>query len=165
MKAIDILGDNRFEQYTKIRRGSRGIVLNGELILLTWEKETDVWMIPGGGAEGNETPEACCVREVQEETGLMVRPIAQFLEMNEYYEEYRYISDYFFCETVGMGEKKLTKAEEERGLISKWIPIQDALSIFGNHAAYAATDEEKRGIYFREFTALKAFLDFKDQES
>jgi 8-oxo-dGTP pyrophosphatase MutT (NUDIX family) len=30
------------------------------------------WLPPGGGREGNETPEECLVREIQEETGLIV---------------------------------------------------------------------------------------------
>lgn len=31
------------------------------------------WDLPGGGREGNETPEACAVREIHEEVGLTIR--------------------------------------------------------------------------------------------
>ena len=62
MQVIDILGDNRFETYSKTRTGSRGIVIDGDRILLSHE-DTDVqWVIPGGGTEENETPEMCCQR-------------------------------------------------------------------------------------------------------
>lgn len=34
------------------------------------------------------------------------------------------------------------------------IPMEDALEIFGSHQSYAGTDEDRRGMYFREYTAL-----------
>ena len=49
MKELNILGANRFEAYSKTRAGSRAVILRGEDILLSHEKITDVWMIPGGG--------------------------------------------------------------------------------------------------------------------
>ena len=33
-----------------------------------------MWDLPGGGREGDETPEACVVREVEEEFGLKLDP-------------------------------------------------------------------------------------------
>ena len=35
MKTVDILGANRFENYTKTRDGSRAIIIQDEKILLT----------------------------------------------------------------------------------------------------------------------------------
>lgn len=43
-------------------------------------------------------------------------------------------------------------------MISKWLNINEALSIFSKHQDYAATDEEKRGIYLREYTALNELV-------
>ena len=59
MKELCILGANRFEACTKTRAGSRAVILRGTDILLSHETNTDVWMIPGGGQEEKETPEAC----------------------------------------------------------------------------------------------------------
>ena len=42
------------------------------------------------------------------------------------------------------------------GLEPRWLPVGEALRIFSRHADYAATDEERRGIYQREYTALSA---------
>ncbi len=157
MKELSILGANRFEAYSKTRAGSRAVILRGEDILLSHEANTDVWMIPGGGQEEWETPEACCIREAEEETGLIVRPRRHFLTLNEYYEEYRYITYYYACEIIGQGHSHLTEAETRRGLTPVWLPLREAAALFSRHQDYAGTFEEKRGIYLREYTALLEF--------
>ena len=163
MHTIDILGDNRFDAYTKTREGSRGIVIDGQnRILLSWERNTDIWMIPGGGLEDGETKEACCVRELREETGWTVQPLQQVVTLHEYYEEYRYITHFFLCRPIALGEQSLTDAEKRRGLTPTWVTVPQALGIFSRHAEYAAENEEKRGIYLREYTALKKWLSEKD---
>ena len=159
MKELEILGANRFESFTRTRAGSRAVVMRDGLILLTHECNSGWWLVPGGGVEGNETPEACCVREVEEETGLIVRPLRQFLTLYEYYEEYRYISHYFVCEAAGVGRMRLTDAEARRGATPQWLPLQQAIDIFSRHQSYAAVSEEQRGAYLREYTALQAFLE------
>lgn len=158
-KEIDIWGDNRFETYSRTRIGCRGIVVQDGKLLVSREEVSDYWMLPGGGLEETETLEACCTREVLEETGYLVEPIEKFLVINEYYEECRYISHFFVCKVVGTGEQKLTKAERMRGLIPKWVDIQFFLDIVSDHQKYASTNEEKRGAYLREYTAIKQYLD------
>ena len=156
MKELDIFGGNRFETYTKTRAGCRAVIISEGSVLLTHETASDLWMIPGGGMEDGETPEACVVRETEEETGLIVRPLRHFLTLNEYYEEYRYISHYFTCTVVGNGRIHLTDAEKKRGLRPKWLPLKEAIDLFSRHADFAAENEEKRGIYLREYLALTA---------
>ena len=158
MKEIEISGANRFETFSKTRAGSRAVVMRDGLILLSHETVSGWWLVPGGGIEGEETPEACCIREVEEETGMLVRPLKQFLTLYEYYEEYRYISHYFICEVAGTGQMRLTDAEKGRGLEPQWLPLQEAVDIFSRHQSYAATSEEKRGSYLREYTALCEYL-------
>lgn len=159
MKTIDILGANRFETYTKTRAGSRAVIVRGDKILLTHEKVSGWYLVPGGGIEEGETPEKCVIREVEEETGFIVRPVEQFLVLNEYYEEYRYVSHYFICEVTGEGQMRLTEAEERRGVEPEWIPLEEAVALFSEHESYAAVSEEKRGSYQREFTALNEYLE------
>ena len=43
-------------------------------ILLVRQREGGIWSTPGGAVEPDETPADAVVREVQEETGLLVRP-------------------------------------------------------------------------------------------
>jgi len=40
------------------------------ILLLHKPRKKDAWQLPQGGVEGNETPEECAVRELQEEAGL-----------------------------------------------------------------------------------------------
>ena len=161
MKTVEILGENRFETWTKTRAGSRAVVVRDGMILLSHEVNSGWWLVPGGGEEEGETPEECCVREVEEETGLIVKPLQQFLTMYEYYEEYRYISHYFICEVTGQGRMRLTDAEIRRGVEPQWIPLQEAVDIFSRHQSYADVSEEKRGAYLREYTALQEYLAFR----
>ncbi len=158
IKEIDISGANRFETWTKTREASRGVIVRGGEILLSHEKNVDWWLIPGGGMEAGETPEECCVREVEEETGLIVRPIRLFLIMNEYYEEWRYVSYYYVCEPAGTGQRRLTEAEKRRGAQPEWVSAEEALSLFSRHQEYDGINEEKRGIYLREYTALNEYM-------
>lgn len=163
MKKIEILGANRFETYSKVREGSRGIIVKDGLILLTHEINSGWWLIPGGGREEGETFEECCIREVEEETGYIVRTLEQFLEMNEYYEEYRYPGYYYICEVIGQGQMNLTEAEMRRGVRPEWIPLEEAIDIFSKHESYAAVSEEQRGSYQREYEALMAYMEWRSQ--
>ena len=158
MKSIDIVGDNYFGSWTETRTACRGIVLENDMILLSYETLTDQWMIPGGGLEADENESACCERELSEETGLLVRVSPCELEINEYYENWMYVNRYFFGTVSGRSEAKLTEREKQVGMEARWIPISQALDIFSRHASYADTDEMRRGMYLREYTALRELL-------
>jgi 8-oxo-dGTP pyrophosphatase MutT (NUDIX family) len=42
-------------------------------VLMARHREGDVWLLPGGAIEPGETPEQAAIREMREETGLIVR--------------------------------------------------------------------------------------------
>ncbi len=154
MKTIDIFGDNRYEKYFEVREACRGIVTRDAKILMSYEVNTDQWFIPGGGVEDNESLQECCARELAEETGAVVIPREHFLTINEYYEEWFFISHYFICDYVGETVRKLTEREIAEGLEPRWIPIEEAIEIFSKHQDYAVENEMKRGAYLREYKAL-----------
>ena len=158
MKVIEIVGKNYFGRWTHERTACRGVVIEDGRVLLSYAARDDLWMIPGGGLEAGEDEGTCCVRELAEETGRIVLPSACALEIDEYYEDCKYVSRYFFGAVVGRCQSKLTEAEQRMGLEPRWLPVGEALRIFSRHADYAATDEERRGIYQREYTALSALL-------
>lgn len=55
-----------------------------DIILMSYETKNDQWMIPGGGLEKNESDYECCVREIAEETGVLVETSECLLEIDEY---------------------------------------------------------------------------------
>ncbi len=158
VKTIEIRGANAFDTFSRVREGCRGIVIRDGRMLISHEVNVDCCLIPGGGLEEGETPENCCVREIGEETGYIVRPTAHFLTLKEYYEEYQYVSHYFLCDVIGITAQNLTANEIKRGLTPVWIEPEKMLRLFARHQDYAATNEERRGAYLREFTALTEYF-------
>ncbi|MCK5831210.1 MAG: NUDIX domain-containing protein [Methylococcales bacterium] len=51
------------------------VVLNEKKELLLHEKENELWSLPAGMIEPNESPKDAIIREVQEETGLIIKPV------------------------------------------------------------------------------------------
>ncbi len=154
MKTLEIVGDNHFEVWTKHRVACRGVVIREDKVLLSYEEKTDQYGIPGGGMEDQETTEMCCAREIAEETGIVVLVNEKYLTMHEFYEEWFFETHYFVCSVIGEIEKNLTIREQQVGMLPKWVDIQEAIDIFSKHQDYAETNEEKRGIYLREYMAL-----------
>lgn len=146
------------EEPSRVRVASRGIIIDGNKILLSHEMNTGVYLIPGGGNENGETDKECCVREVREETGYEVKTGDEFLVINEHFREILYVSHYFLCEIIGKGTQTLTESEIEHGVEPEWVEIEKALEIFGSYADYAQIDEEIQGQYFREYTAIQHYL-------
>ena len=159
VKSIDIIGKNHFETWTKTRIACRGLIIqNGEILLSYETKNQNQYMIPGGGLEENESEIECCKRELAEETGLLVNPGECVLQINEFYEEWKFVSYYFICKITGETKRNLTQREIEVGMEPRWIPVEKAIEIFSKHNDYAETDEMRRGMYFREYTALTNIL-------
>ena len=50
-------------------------VVDNHQTLLLWHRKLQAWLPPGGHIEANELPEEAAVREVREESGLIVRVI------------------------------------------------------------------------------------------
>lgn len=157
-KVINIYGDNYLGITNHWREASRSVVVENGNIVLSHETKIGQWMIPGGGIELNENPKECCIREAAEETGLVVKPEKCFLIMNEYYEDWKFVSYYFECTVTGLTERKPTNREIRVGAIPEWIAITDAMDIFSRYQDYAESNEERRGIYLREYKALTEFM-------
>ena len=156
-KEKNVCGDNYAGFSRHFRKAARAVIVEHDKILLSHEVKVGQWMIPGGGMEGDETPEECCVREAAEETGLLVKPKSCFLVINEFYEDWKFESYYFVCEVAGHTDRNPTKREIEVGAVPEWLEIRQAADIFSHYPDYAESDEERRGIYLREHLALSVF--------
>ena len=154
MKTIDIIGKNYFGHWTKTRTACRAIVVKDGSILLSYETKTDQWQLPGGGVEAGENEKTCCIRETAEETGVLAEPSECFLEIDEYYEDFKWVNRYFVCRETGTTEMHLTAREKAVGMEPRRIPTEEAMRIFASHPLYDGTDEMRRGMYLREYRAL-----------
>ena len=158
MEKLEIVGDNYIGKWTKERIACRGIVSDGDRILLICQPEPQKWMIPGGGLEEGESDRDCCIREMAEETGVLVEPSDCLLEIAEYYGEEKFVNRYFLCKPVGTTEMHLTESEKRLALEPRWISVSEAETIFSRYDLYADTDEELCGVYLREYQALSHLL-------
>lgn len=143
----------------RVRVSARGIAINDSKLLLSYEKNTNIYMSPGGGLEEGETLAECCARELSEETGYKVQVKDEFITINEYCFETLYVSHYFFCEVLEQGKPSLTPTEIDHGIVAQWVDIEKALEIFGG---YDSKREDWRSLYRREFTVLNKILDMKE---
>ena len=50
------------------------VILNSQNKILLQEKENEAWSLPAGMIEPGESPKTAVIREVEEETGLIVEP-------------------------------------------------------------------------------------------
>lgn len=158
MKRIEITGNNYEGSWTKTRTACRGILIKNNQILLTCDTKTDLWMIPGGGMKNGESDFDCCIREIGEETGILIRPLECKVELIEYYTHWKWVNRYFTTEIIGSTKQNLTQAETEAGMKAIWVDLDQAVELFANYEKYTETFLMKRNIAFREYTALKEFL-------
>lgn len=64
-----------------MRRSARAIIITNDGILMIYRNKgngREYYAFPGGGIKRNESFQECLVRELQEETGLIINPIKEF---------------------------------------------------------------------------------------
>lgn len=151
-KSIEQISKTAVFPSKSMRVASRALIFKDNKILLSYEKNNDVYMTPGGGIEENETLQECCAREVQEETGYKI-DVGDFLyTVNEYVYSDLFICNYFKCDIIGECKNSLTELEISRGLEPRWVDINEAKNIFSQYEKYPPNTES---LYLREYTILK----------
>src|SRR5690554_1285935 len=136
-------GINKLGRAVK-REAVRGIVQEGERILLVYSAQDKAFKFPGGGIEDGENHLEALRREIREECGLALRkmgePLGRIVEYaaarEEKYDVFQQTSYYYFAtvdlEFMGLD---LDESEELRGLRPEWVALEMALA--QNEAALA----------------------------
>lgn len=159
MKQIELINDDWTGRVERLRHACRGVLVKDGKVLLSYESKNGIYMLPGGGVEGEETYDKCCERELLEETGVKVRAADYYLEIAELFEVWRHVNHYFVCEFVeDTGVQKLTEGEKRAGYRPVWMPLQEALELFGDYERFHADSIPNYGLYRREYTALKEYV-------
>ena len=117
----------------KLRLGARGIVIREDEKIAVFNKSNkNEYKLPGGGLEGEETPEEAFKREVLEETGCEVEIIQKLGTTEEYksLNNFKQIS-YIFVGKVLKDNKQLnvTKKEKDEGAKLVWETPKRALEL------------------------------------
>ena len=162
MKKIQLINDDYLGYVKKLRHACRGVVVKDGKVLLSYETKYNKYMIPGGGVEEGESYAECCERELLEETGMKVKAIEEYLEIEEFFEDWRHINHYFVCEFIeDTGKQHLTDGEKEAGYVSRWIDLDEAIKDFGDYERFHNVDIADYGLYRREYMALKEYKEIK----
>lgn len=102
----------------RINFAVKGFVLYEEKFLLMHksEEKENLWELPGGRMEFGETAEETLIREIDEETGLPVKPIRVLDTWNSVYGDRQVTGIIYLCE-VEKAEVRLS-AEHDK---FKWV--------------------------------------------
>lgn len=149
------------------RPSVRGIIIRDGKIAMMHSRKYNYYKLPGGGIEPGETLEDTLIREVREESGLIVKPetIKEFgyvrrIEKGRYEEIFIQDNYYFLCEAeVTVMEQELDDYEAEEQFTLEFVSVTDAISV--NESANHFEKENIatfRGMLDRENKVLNLLL-------
>ncbi len=154
----DIVGGSR-ELLKKVNRyASRGILLDDKQnIALLYMSKIGYYKLPGGGIEGEETPEEAFLREIKEETGYEAVILEKLGEIEEHKMQNNFLQ-HSFCYlaqiTSSNSATSLSENEKELGFQLVWMTQQDALEAM-KHSLKTCTEYSMRFMLYRELTILE----------
>lgn len=146
------------------------MVVKNNSLVFSYLKNRHQYVLPGGGFEAEETPQACAERECSEELGLCITAYDPVAMVREFYDgilrfEHVYLrAD--FCDQ--RGDTSRTDEEIELGITEEWIPldtVQEQLLQTRAHATPQETQKEyiHRAIancHLRELLGISAVLNW-----
>lgn len=150
------------------RPSARGIIFDdfGRIALVYSQKEK-YFKFPGGGIRKDEDKKEALIREVREETGLIVIPelIKEFgsvlrrqksnIEPHTIFEQENF---YYSCKVKKQTvEQNLDDYEEDAGFILKFVEIEEAISVNSSYR----TDDYFNEIMIKRDTKLLKLIKLK----
>ena len=109
------------------------VIRDDHILLIQHRHHTDgrsYWLLPGGGLEGDETPEACVQREVREETHLQVEVLRRLLDEPDmpggtYQRLHTYLCHVLDGEAQPGHEPEEEAAEDYAITAVQWLDLRD----------------------------------------
>jgi len=138
-----------------VRRDSvAGVVLNKEKkVLVLHDKKFDIYRLPAGGYEKNETPEETLKREIQEESGYVNIKIEEFLGTIEtnfdviFKKEYRHKFQKGYLARL-LGDEQGEMNEEGKEIFEKtWLDYGEAMKRFDRNKESWGEEEFIRRVF------------------
>lgn len=141
----------------ELKRGARGIVINDDgKIAVFYKSARNEYKLPGGGLEGDETPEQAFKREVLEETGCEVEIIDNLGIAEEYKNKtnFKQISYVFVGKVIeDTHELHLTKSEQKAKAMLLWETPEKALELITN--CYDQITADEISVYITKFIVTR----------
>ncbi len=141
------------------RRAARGIIVNGDNILMLYTARYHDYTLPGGGIDEGEDRIEGLIRELQEETGAQnIRHIEPFGIYEEYRPWYKADADVMhmesYCYTCSidaeLGHTAFEEYEIKNGMEPVWINIDEAIQ----HNEETIARSDKKGMSIERETFL-----------
>ncbi len=128
------------------------------LFAVMYAKIFNLYSLPGGGVEGDETPEAAVIREIWEETGCTcatIEPLGVVLE-NRFHADYTQIDYYFVIHaSISDGQLHLTDNEEQNGTRPQWHMLDEVVRLIRDREH---DTNQRKYLQARDVAALSAYL-------
>lgn len=141
---------------TEVRYSSRGILFNNKNeVAMMFIEAKNLYILPGGGVERNETNERAFLREILEETGYE----SEIIKELGIIEEYKIKTNYFqtsYCyvaKAIFMQQTNLTDREKSLGFKVVWMKLKDAIEVM-DKAIEVCDDYKMKFILLRDKTIL-----------
>ena len=117
------------------RHSVRGIIIRGGKIAMAHVTKYGYYKFPGGGSEGDETKIQTLIREVREESGLVVkpdtvRPYGMVTRVQKSRKGDKYCQDnfYYLCDAEDeVASQDLTEKESESGYKLEFVDPREAI--------------------------------------
>ena len=117
------------------RPSVRAIILRGDRIAMAFVAKYGYYKFPGGGIEAGESHTDALIREVREETGLLVDPdsirpfgmVRRVLLSSDGHHIFDQENYYYLCEARDGGASDPDEAEREEGFALSCVAIPDAI--------------------------------------
>jgi ADP-ribose pyrophosphatase YjhB (NUDIX family) len=153
LSAQDILEWSKAEfGYATPKVDVRAFILSQEKVLLIREDADEGrWTLPGGWADVNESPSESVVREVEEESGYIVKPKLLLAVLDRSKQGHKPVFPYhiykmfFHCEIIGGVPRPTSESSESRFFAIDSLPELSESRVLGHqiHEFYGAIQRQE----------------------